>query len=278
MELLQLRYFYDSARNGSFAKTAEKYMVPASSVSASIRRLENELGTKLFYRSANRVTLNEQGEKLRKSLERVFEELDMAVTDIQCPVGPEKIRLLVRSNRSEITDYIIEYQKKHPNIAFEFSINFDDPDYKSYDIIIGTPDDRYTDYERFVFCNRRVFLRAVSEHPLCGRELTLKQLKEQPFVTMGGNLEKILIAACEGAGFTPNIIANVNDVNCYMKILRSGIAIGHAREVEGGLGKDFSYLNVTDFDQRQRTYVYYKKERVVGNIKNFIEFLKTKCD
>ena len=31
MELLQLRYFYESAKNENFAKTAEKYMVPASS-------------------------------------------------------------------------------------------------------------------------------------------------------------------------------------------------------------------------------------------------------
>ena len=48
MELLQLRYFFDSAKTESFAKTAEKYMVPASSVSASVKRLEKELGCKLF--------------------------------------------------------------------------------------------------------------------------------------------------------------------------------------------------------------------------------------
>ena len=44
MELLQLRYFYESAKNENFAKTAEKYMVPASSISASVKRLEEELG------------------------------------------------------------------------------------------------------------------------------------------------------------------------------------------------------------------------------------------
>ena len=41
MELLQLRYFFESAKNENFAKTAEKYMVPASSVSASVKRLED---------------------------------------------------------------------------------------------------------------------------------------------------------------------------------------------------------------------------------------------
>ena len=52
MELLQLRYFFDSAKNEHFAKTAEKYWVPASSVSASIKRLEEELGCKLFDRQS----------------------------------------------------------------------------------------------------------------------------------------------------------------------------------------------------------------------------------
>ena len=61
MEFLQLRYFYETAQNENLAKTAEKFMVPASSVSASIKRLENELGAKLFERSANRILFNENG-------------------------------------------------------------------------------------------------------------------------------------------------------------------------------------------------------------------------
>ena len=51
MELLQLRYFFESASNENFSKTAEKYMVPISSVSASVKRLESELGCQLFDRS-----------------------------------------------------------------------------------------------------------------------------------------------------------------------------------------------------------------------------------
>ena len=79
MEMLQLRYFYESAKNESFAKTAEKYLVPTSSVSASIKRLEAELGIRLFDRSANRITLNANGKKLQQSLCTVFNELDQAV-------------------------------------------------------------------------------------------------------------------------------------------------------------------------------------------------------
>ena len=51
MEMLQLRYFYESAMAESISKTAQKFMVPASSVSASIKRLEKELGVELFVRT-----------------------------------------------------------------------------------------------------------------------------------------------------------------------------------------------------------------------------------
>ena len=59
--MLQLRYFYESAKTESFAKTAEKYMVPASSVSASVKRLEQELETSLFDRTSNKIKLNDKG-------------------------------------------------------------------------------------------------------------------------------------------------------------------------------------------------------------------------
>ena len=78
MEILQLRYFLESAENESFAKTAEKYKVPATSVSASVKRLEKELGCALFHRSCNRIVLNDQGKRLLQSLRIVFEELDGA--------------------------------------------------------------------------------------------------------------------------------------------------------------------------------------------------------
>ena len=65
MELLQLRYFFESAQSGSFSKTAKKYMVPLTSVSASIRRLEQELGCPLFVRHPNCVSLNEKGKILQ---------------------------------------------------------------------------------------------------------------------------------------------------------------------------------------------------------------------
>ena len=61
MELLQLKYFADAAVTQNFSRTAKSFFVPTSAVSQSIKRLESELGVKLFSRQANKITLNENG-------------------------------------------------------------------------------------------------------------------------------------------------------------------------------------------------------------------------
>ena len=48
MELLQLYYFKVLAEREHLTRTAESLMIAAPSLSATISRLENELGVKLF--------------------------------------------------------------------------------------------------------------------------------------------------------------------------------------------------------------------------------------
>jgi predicted DNA-binding protein YlxM (UPF0122 family) len=82
MELLQLTYFCDAAITQNFSKTAEKYQVPPSNISQSIKRLENELSVALFDRNANRVVLNKQRhifyEKAHQALE-LLEDAKLSV-------------------------------------------------------------------------------------------------------------------------------------------------------------------------------------------------------
>lgn len=276
MELLQLRYFYDCARYGSIVKTAEKYMVPPSSVSASIRRLEGELENTLFDRTSNRIVLNENGIRLKKALDKVFSELDQTVADITCPVGEQRIKLLVRTMRERATEYIIEYRKLHPNVIFEFVMAFDNVEFTDFDVIIDVYSDKYANYEWFDLRQEQVRFCVSLDHPLAGKDLTLKQLKGQNFVTMGGNIHAFIENACQDAGFTPNVVAQVNDIACYRKLMRSGIAIGYRRDRADNASEGLCYLNVTDFKQIQRMCVYYRKDNS-GPVENFVEYLRTKC-
>ncbi len=280
MEILQLRYFFESAKNESFTKTAEKYMVPTSSVSASVRHLESELGCKLFDRAYNRIVLNNNGKRLQQALVTVFSELDSAVNDLKdTETDKREIKILVCAMRKNITDYIIEYNKQFPHITFKTVFDYESSSIENYDIIIDEKKDIYQDYEMFELFNMRIKLKVASNSPLLGRRLTLKQLHNHPFVSLSekSNMHKLLIRACERAGFSPNIVAQINDIECYEKLIASGIGIG--------LGREHAYtkesakvcnLDVADFNERYVVYAYCNKQTSYRNVKKFLDFVKNK--
>lgn len=280
MEMLQLKYFFESSVNQSFAKTAQKYMVPATSVSASVKRLEKELGYELFDRSSNRIILNENGRRLKQSLKIIFDELDGAIDSITSSSSDNReIKILARAMRSEVTNFIIEYKKRHPNIAFKTVFDFDTNDTQKYDIIIDDTNNEYTGYESFELYQTRLRLKANADNPLCRKRLSLSQLANHPFVSIGENngLHNILINACKRAGFTPNIIIQSNDIHCNRRLVEAGVGIGLGREYPDSKKSTYniSTLNVYDFDEKQTICCYYKKESAYGNVEHFLKFLKT---
>ena len=280
MEMLQLRYFFDSAKTENFAKTAEKYLVPTTSVSAAVKRLENELGCKLFDRSSNRILLNDNGRRLQQSLCLIFDELNSVTSKLSDPsTDKREIKMLVRAMRRQITDDIIEYNRKHPNIAFKTVFDFGETDFENYDIIIDEKTDRYPTYETFELCNMRIRLKVASDNPLCGRQLTMRQLCNQPFVSIGeqSNMHRLLLNACHKAGFFPNVAVMSNDIACYEKFIRSGMGIGLSKERPQNATDQTAYLDVTDFDERYTVYAYYRKDAAYGNVKSFLDFLHSKA-
>lgn len=281
MELLQLRYFYESASSASFAKTAEKYMVPATSVSASVKRLERELGCSLFDRTSNRIHLNDNGRLLKRALDISLSELDRAVGQLTAAKhDARKIRLLVRAMRGKISDRIIEYNSTHPHIAFRTSFDFGDIDVDDFDIIIDEESNKYPGHEVLRLYTSKIGLRAAASSPLCGKSLTLSDLAGEPFISIGedNGLHRILIDACAKAGFAPNVVVQSNDLTCNKKFIESGVGIGLARIEEGSNppNEKIRNLNVTDFRKTQIICAYFKKESAYGNIAHFLEYLKSK--
>lgn len=279
MDLLQLRYFYDSANFLSISKTAEKYKVPSTSVSASIRRLERELGCKLFDRQPNRIVLNSKGQLMRDSLRRIFDEMDQmlqVVSDV--PDSNRPIKILARAIRTLITERIIQYSKQYPHTHFKLVTGFDETDLDQYDIIADAQSDLYSGYEELVLCKQRTRFYVSANSPLCGRKLRLDQLAEMPFVVSTGHevYGKAFDAACKEAGISPNIVAQVNDSLCFRKIVSSGIAIGLIAGLVNNPenGVPLVPLDVTDFQHEYTICLYYKKENNYGNTARFVSFIQ----
>ena len=280
MEILQLQYFLESAKTESFSRTAEKHFVPTSSVSGAVRRLEAELDCKLFDRSSNRLSLNQNGKRLFQALQLAFDEVNHAIMDISgTNEDTREIRILVRAMRSNVTDYIIEYNRTRPHIRFQINFDNAEQDFGKYHIIIDEKTDLYPDYTRAQLCHMRLRLTVSRDSPLCRRKLTMKQLAQQQFISLGeqSHMHKTLMDACKKAGFSPNITVRSNDMKYYEKLVESGIGIGIERDNPKSLQtRKIAFLDVADFAEESVVYAYFKKDTAYGNVEDFLEFLKSK--
>lgn len=277
MEILQLRYFFLSAKNENFSTTAKAFGVPTTAVSSSVRRLEEELGCKLFDRTHNRIMLNAKGRRFQQALCSVFAELDKAVEDISTEYHDKReIKVLVHGMRREVTNLLSKFSAIHPDVAFQIAFSGDD----DYDIIIDDDKDIYSDYKKFELYSLRLYLRCIANDPLCQQRLSLHDLCDRPFVSMDqeSNMHRILTNACIRKGFRPKIAAFCNDIECYEKLVAMGMGIGIGRErllpVNGTDQIQIANLNVSDFNEHYTVYVYYREREYFGNVKKLIDFIK----
>src|ERR1700732_1867313 len=82
MELQQLRYFCAIADTGSFTRAAQHTHVSQPSLSQQIRKLEDELGARLFDRLGRAVRLTELGRTFLPRARSVLRELEAARSDV----------------------------------------------------------------------------------------------------------------------------------------------------------------------------------------------------
>jgi len=105
MDLYQLRYFLETARELNFTRAAEALGVSPSAVSRSISQLESSVGKPLFARSKRHVALTAAGETLKIRAERVFDEIEGARVELAGEVrAPETLRI---GSREMITNYLL---------------------------------------------------------------------------------------------------------------------------------------------------------------------------
>lgn len=265
MELLQLRYFSDSAENENFSKTAEKYMVPPSSVSISVKRLENELGVSLFDRKGNKISLNANGRILRDALKSALSAIDGAVADITARDNEAgDINLLIRSERRVITEHFIEFKRLHPDTIFHLIHDFSTKATDKFDIIIDEQSDIYKGFERFPLLTEKLRLATGVDNPLCGKRLTLDMLYSEPFISMGegSSMKRLTLEICKKAGFTPNIIIESDDPYYLRKYIELNFGIALVPEIswKGELGEKVTFLDVIDLDYSRTTYAYLNRE------------------
>lgn len=81
MELRQLKYFLAVAEELNFARAAERLHMTQPPLTVAIRKLEEELGVRLFERTTRRVQLTDAGERFRERSEGIMADVQAAKQD-----------------------------------------------------------------------------------------------------------------------------------------------------------------------------------------------------
>src|SRR5438094_6946754 len=95
MQIHQLRYFCAVARTGSFTRAAQHEHLAQPSLSQQVRKLEDELGTRLFDRLGRTVRLTQMGEAFLPRAEAILRQVGAAKLEIQEMAGTEQGKLVI---------------------------------------------------------------------------------------------------------------------------------------------------------------------------------------
>lgn len=245
MELTQLKYFFALAENQHVTRTAEQLHIAQPSLTQSIHRLENELNVELFKSEGRNIVLTEAGKYLQRKLEPVLTTLNEIPDEIQRITGNRKklLKLNVLAASTLITDTIIRYQKKHPEIRFQIVQNTET---KDADITIFTKEvfqPPVISQDKFYIFSEEIFLAVPDTSDYAHQEsIRLSELSGKSFISLAGTkgLRSICDRFCLHAGFKPNVVFESDNVSAVKNLIGASIGIGfwpqHTWETHEGSG------------------------------------------
>ncbi len=123
MEIKQLRQFLAAAQSGSFTRGAALAHISQPALSASIAKLEDELGCQLFIRNKRNVVLTAEGHRLKRAAERICDEAEQVRRSFRQRKSRKILRIYAAPNFP--TRYLSELLKGFaittPHIHFDVS-------------------------------------------------------------------------------------------------------------------------------------------------------------
>lgn len=281
MEILQLKYFLDSAKCENFSKTAKKFIVPPSAVSQSIRRLENELGFLLFDRKSNKIFLNADGKVFYEAVTKAFDILDDAkkiISDKSNTVSGE-ISLNILCNRRIVAHAINEFKQLYPNVYFR--LNHSPVTDEKFDIIIDDNPSKFSGYSSLPLLTEQISVAFNKKHPLAKKKsIKLSELKNEQFIAMEkhGRLTYLTYDLCEKGGFIPNISIQCDDPFYIRKYIEMGLGIGFVPlfSWHGQISENLKLIPLEDCFRT--TYASFDTKSYTSDaIRLFLELLKKLC-
>jgi len=245
MELDQLRYFCAIADAEGFSRAAERVHVSQPSLSQQIRKLEDELGARLFDRLGRTVRLTELGRAFLPHARAVLRELEAATGDVlerRASIGgtirvgviptiapyflPPLLTAFSRKHRhacitviEEITPVLLEKLRAG---AIDTAV-----------VALPLPP-RSHEFHTIPLLTEKLFAVVPKGHPRAhSRALLLEDLRDEPFLLLrdGHCFRETAVAACKRAHLNPQIIFESGQFSSILSMVGAGLGISIVPEM-----------------------------------------------
>src|SRR5258708_18325501 len=126
VDLNAVATFVRVVERGGFTSAAASLGVPKSSVSRSVKRLEQELGVRLLQRTTRRLNLTEAGRAYYESVANALAGMDearAAITDMQdTPRGTVRVTAPPDIGAILLAPIVARFVRKYPEVRVELSL------------------------------------------------------------------------------------------------------------------------------------------------------------
>jgi DNA-binding transcriptional LysR family regulator len=242
VELRQLATFLAVADEGSFTRAAERLHVVQSSVSAGVRNLEKELGTRLFDRSTHTVRLTDAGAALLPEARATLAAAQAARDAVDEARGGLRGTVVLGTMQAQgmraidLAGLLAEFRAEHPAVKVTIRHSGGSSE-MARDVLEGRldlafvalPGDGPPGLELMHLAQEPILLMVPTGHPLAeDAGVELRALSDEILVDLppGWGIRMAVDRSFAAAGVTRTVTYEVNDTATMIDFIRSGLAIG----------------------------------------------------
>lgn len=235
MELYQLQYFLEAARQKNFTRAAGRLHLAQAALSEQIRKLESEVGAPLFQRGRRESVLTAAGETLAVHAGALLQQAEAARRAVQELIGLRGGRLVIGAipsiSAGLLPAPIARFRQRHPQVELvlaegtsETVAEWVESGRVEFGLVQSpTPEGAFA--ER-ILMTERFLLLVPNNHALAGRrEADLKALATEPFVFFKGRARESALAACRAAGFEPRMACESGELETVRALVAAGLGV-----------------------------------------------------
>lgn len=254
----QLHYFLKIAERQNLTLAAQELVISPPALTATLRRLEKELGCQLFDRQGRNIVLNTRGQILLQYAKTALHALDTAREEIALAQQQSDTHLTVGLASPLIChDMLKAFLELHPQIQLTHQVlrtsQLQSPTLKQeVDFIIASEGDiPESGWEgQCIKTNNFLSLAVYPSHPLANRSsVRLDELTNERFILMPREycFRRYLDTVFAAAGFSPDLILECDfALRPTMLNAQYGVALISDTVKNAGFSPDTVFLPVTE--------------------------------